>query len=191
MKKDNMSKNGKILEFAIATAFIFIGAIFRFLPHPPNFSPIAAIALFGGVYLSRKIALILPLLAMVISDLFLGFYSWKLMAVVYLSFLIYVLLGFKLKKNKKWYTVLGYSFSGAMIFYLLTNLAVWAFMGWYPKTLSGLIQCYVMAIPFFKNTLFGDLFYTGLFFGIYEGIRIWLRKKFKVPKTVPINAVEV
>ena len=187
MKKDNISKNGKILEFTIVAAFIFIGVIFRFLPHPPNFAPIAAIALFGGVYFSRKIALILPILAMIISDLFLGFYSWRLMAVVYFSFLICVFLGFNLKNHKKWYTVLEYSLLGSVIFYLLTNFAVWIFTGWYPKNFEGLIQCYVMAIPFLKNTLLGNLFYASLFFGVYEIIGIWLRKKFKVSERIPIS----
>lgn len=179
-------KIGKILEFTIAAALIFIGVIFRFLPHPPNFAPIGAIALFGGVYLSRKIALILPLLAMVISDLFLGFYFLPLMLVVYFCFLICVFLGFRLKNQKKLSTVFGYSLLVSVVFYLLTNFAVWIFTGWYPKNFSGLIQCYFMALPFFKNTLLGNLFYTSLFFGVYEAIRIWLRKKLKISETVPI-----
>lgn len=181
-----MSKNGKILELFIVVFLIFIGVIFRFLPHPPNFTPIAAIALFGGVYFSRKLAPILPILAMLISDSFIGFYSWRLMASVYLSFLIFVFLGFKLKNNKKWYTVLGYSLFCSVIFYLLTNFAVWAFMSWYPKNFEGLVQSYIMALPFFKNTLLGDLFYTSLFFGVYEFITVLIRRKFKIPKIITI-----
>lgn len=188
-----MSKNkiGKILEFTIATFLIFIGVIFRFLPHLPNFTPIATIALFSGVYLSRKIALFLPTIAMLISDFFIGFYSPLLMAFVYLSFLISVFLGFSLKNNKKWYTVLEYSLLGSIIFYLLTNFAVWAFTNWYPRNFVGLIQCYFMALPFFKNTLFGNLFYTSLLFGVYEAIRIWLRKKFRISKTATILIKEL
>lgn len=186
MFQDNIAKTGKILELAIAIFLIFTGIAFRFLPHSPNFTPIAAIALFGGVYFSRKIATCLPISAMLISDLFIGFYSWRLMVSVYLSFLICVFLGFKLKTNKKWYTILGYSLLGSCIFYLLTNFAVWAFTGWYPKNFEGLIQCYFMALPFFKNTLMGSLFYTGLLFGVYEFIAVWIRKKFKVPKIITI-----
>lgn len=187
MLKNVISKKGEILEFAIAAFLIFIGAICRLLPHPPNFTPIAAIALFGGVYFSKKISLILPILVMTISDLFLGFYSWHLMVFVYLSFLICVFLGFKLKNHKKWPTVLGYSLLGSIIFYLLTNFAVWAFTGWYQKGFSGLIQCYFMALPFFKNTLLGGLFYTTLFFGVYEITKVWIRKKFRVSETIPIS----
>lgn len=188
--REDISKTGKILEFAIATFLIFIGVIFRFLPHPPNFAPILAIALFGGVYFSKKIALVLPILAMFISDLFIGLYYPLLMASVYLSFLICVFLGFWLKNRKKWYTVLEYSLLGSVLFYLLTNFAVWSFTNWYPKNLYGLIQCYLMAIPFFKNSLLGNLFYTSLLFGSYEAIKVWVKKRFKIQKRDYINAVE-
>jgi hypothetical protein len=186
MKENTTTKEKKILEFTITIFLIFIGVIFRFFPHPPNFTPIGAIALFGGAYLSGRIALVLPLLAMLISDLFLGFYSWRLMLIVYLSFLICVLLGFKLKKNRKWYRFLGYSLIGSVVFYLLTNFAVWAFTSWYPKNLNGLLQCYFLALPFFKNTILGNLFYTGLLFGAYEGISVWIREKFKASKVIKV-----
>lgn len=183
----NISKTGKILELLVALFLIFIGAILRLLPHPPNFAPIAAIALFGGVYLSRKMALILPVFAMLVSDYFLGFYQFSLMAFVYLSFLITVFLGIYLKKNKKWYTVLGTSFFASILFFLLTNFAVWAFTSWYPKSFPGLIECYTMAIPFFKNTLFGDLFYVVLFFGVFELVRILIAKKFQISEKIIVS----
>ena len=174
-----ISKKGKILEFSIALIFILIGVGLRLLPHPPNFAPIAAIALFGGVYFSKKLAFILPLAAMAISDKFIGFYEPKLMASVYGSFLLCVLLGFWLKKHKKWYTIGGSAIISSITFFLITNFAVWAFTPWYAKTIFGLIQCYLMAIPFFKNTLLGDLFYVTIFFGNYEAVEIWIRKKFE------------
>lgn len=176
----NISKKGKIIEFVIAAIFVLIGIALRFLPHPPNFAPIAAIALFGGVYFSRKTALILPIAVMLISDIFIGYYEIGLMFFVYGSFLLTVILGFWLKKNKKWQTVLGSAFLSALIFFILTNFAVWVFTPWYAKTLSGIIQCYVMALPFFKNTLFGDLFYTTVFFGSYELIEVWIKKSLRV-----------
>lgn len=188
MSKNILSKGGKILEFSIALLFILTGVSLRLLPHPPNFAPIAAIALFGGVYFSRKIALILPLAAMVISDIFIGYYEFSLMAFVYGSFLLCVILGFWLKKHKKWYTVLGGAFLCSIIFFFLTNFAVWAFTPWYVRTFSGLIQCYLMALPFFKNTLLGDLFYVTIFFGAYEIVEVWIRKKFGIIKTIPILA---
>ncbi len=174
-----LNKKGKILEVAIAVIFVLIGVSLRLLPHPPNFSPIAAIALFGGVYLSRKLAFLLPMTAMIISDTFIGYYETTLMLFVYGSFLICVLLGFWLKKHKKWQTILAGSLLSSIIFFLLTNFAVWAFTPWYAKTLSGFVQCYLMAIPFFRNTLFGDLFYVIVFFVSYEVIQAWIVKKFR------------
>jgi hypothetical protein len=180
-----LTKKGKMLEFLVALIFISIGVSLRILPHPPNFAPIAAIALFGGVYFSRRIALILPIVAMIISDIFIGFYELKLMIWVYGSFLLCVVLGFWLKKHKKWQTILGSSILSALIFFILTNFAVWVFTPWYSKTFSGIIQCYLMALPFFKNTLVGNLFYVTVFFGVYETAEVWIRKKFRITKTIP------
>ena len=184
MSKITLSKKGKILEFSIALFLILIGVSLRLLPHPPNFAPIAAIALFGGVYFSRKIAFILPITAMIISDIFIGYYEFSLMAFVYGSFLLCVVLGFWLKKHKKWYTVGGSAILSAILFFLITNFAVWAFTPWYTKTIFGLIQCYLMALPFFKNTLLGDLFYVTAFFGTYEMVEVWIRKKFRIIETI-------
>jgi len=188
MEKDILNKKGKILEFSIALLLILIGISLRLVPHPPNFAPIAAIALFGGVYFSKKIAFILPLLSMIISDVFIGFYEPKLMASVYASFLVCVVLGFWLKRNKKWYTVLGSSLLASIIFFVITNFAVWTFTPWYVKTFSGLVQCYIMAIPFFKNTLFGGLFYVTIFFGTYEFVEVWIRKRFRILKEISVLA---
>jgi len=162
------TKKIKILGLVVALILIFVGVSLRLLPHPPNFAPIAAIALFAGVYLSWRLAFVLPMVAMVISDVFIGYYEFGLMMAVYGSFLLVVALGFWLKKNKKWHTILGGSLLAAVIFFLLTNFAVWVFSPWYAKTFSGLIYCFVMALPFFKNTLISNLFYVSVFFGIYE-----------------------
>jgi len=184
MEKDILTKKIKTLEFFIALLFVLIGASLRLFPHPPNFAPIAAIALFGGVYFSKKIAFSLPLLSMIISDIFIGFYEPKVMASVYGSFLLCVALGSWLKKHKKWYAVVGSSLLGAVLFFVITNFAVWAFTPWYPKTTSGLIQCYLMALPFFKNTILGNLFYTTCLFGIYEMAKLWIREKFSPIKPI-------
>lgn len=180
-----LPNKGKILKLLIGLIFIFIGTAFRLLPHIPNFTPIGAIALFGGVYFSRKIALALPIAAMAISDVFIGYYGFKLMIFVYGSFFLCVILGFWLKKHKKWQTILGSSILAACIFFFLTNFAVWAFTPWYAKTFSGIIQCYLMALPFFRNTLFGNLFYVTVFFGAYEIISLWVREKFRTIEIAP------
>lgn len=175
-----LNKNGKYLELIVAIIFIGIGVALRLLPHPPNFAPIAAIALFGGVYLSKKLALVLPLIAMIISDIFIGIYDQKLMFFVYGSFILCVCIGFWLKNNKKLLTVFGSSVLGATTFFLITNFAVWAFTSWYDKSFAGLIQCYVMALPFLRNSLFGDLFYVVIFFSTYELLNLLIRNKFGV-----------
>jgi len=177
---EEIIRKGKTFEFIIALLFILIGVSLRLLPHAPNFTPIAAIALFGGVYFSKKIALILPVAAMLISDIFIGFYEPKLMIAVYGSFILSVVLGFWLKKHKSWYAIGGGAILSSTLFFLVTNFAVWAFAPWYAKNLSGIIQCYVMALPFFRNTLLGDLFYASVFFGAYELIEVWIKNVFKV-----------
>ena len=174
----NMLKvNFNIIIFLILVIF---GAAFRLLPHPWNFTPIAAIALFSGVYFGKKYALLAPISAMFFSDIFLGFYNLKLMILVYGSFILISLIGILIRKKKNLKTILVGSLSASILFFLITNFAVWQFTSWYPKTLSGLIQCFILALPFFRNTLFGDLFYTGILFSAYElafAFNIYLKKK--------------
>lgn len=163
-------------------AFILItlGLAARFLPHPANFAPIGAIAIFSGLYLPKKWAVVLPLAAMFFSDIFLGFYAWRIMFSVYGSFVIMGLIGLWVRKNKKLSTVLGGTILGSVIFYLVTNGAVWAFGSLYSHNLAGLLQSYIMAIPFFRNSLLGDLFYTGVLVGAYEASLVLFYKEKKV-----------
>ena len=153
---------------------IISGVVMRLLPHLPNFTPIAAIALFGGVYLNKKYALILPLVAMFISDIFIGFHDTMLY--VYGSFLLTGLMGLWLRKHKNVVNILGASFASALLFFLISNFGVWI-QGMYARDISGLFQSYVMAIPFFKNMLLGNLFYTGLLFGSFELVKALIAKK--------------
>jgi len=149
---------------------IFLGVFMRLIPHPPNLAPISAMALFGGSYLPKRYAFILPLSALFLSDLVLGFYG-KTMLFVYGSFLLIGFLGLQLRRNKKPLKIIGVSLFSSLIFYLITNFGVWAVTGMYAKTLAGLMESYIMALPFFRNTFVGDLLYTGLFFGAYELVR--------------------
>lgn len=169
-------KKIKILDCLIFLFLVLFGVFLRLLPHPANFSPILVIALFGGFYFSKRLAFIMPTLAMVISDIFIGYYEPKLMISVYGSFLLCVVLGFWLKKNTKWYTVLGGSVLGAVLFFLTTNFAVWAFSSWYTKDISGLWQCYLLGLPFLKNSLLGNLFYAAIIFGTYALVKVWVKK---------------
>lgn len=154
--------------------FLIIGAaLLRLVPHIPNVAPIAGMALFGGAYLNKKYAILVPLAAMALSDIFLGFNASSPM--VYTSFLITGFIGLWLRNHKNAGTVIGASLISSIIFYLLTNFNFWYATSLYPKTLSGMLEAYVMALPFFRNTIFGDLFYTGVFFSSYELVQAYLR----------------
>ncbi len=167
-----MKDKNKVL---IVLLLILIGASARLFPHPANFAPIGAIAIFGALYLPRKIALVAPLLAMFASDIFIGFYSWQMMVAVYFGFVIMGMIGLQVRKNKKFSTILGGTLLGSFLFFLLTNAAVWAFGTMYTLDLSGLMQSYYMAIPFFRNSLAGDLFYTAVLVGAFEGLQYYYR----------------
>jgi len=147
-----------------------LGIATRFLPHPANFTAIGAIALFGGLYLPKKWAILAPITLMLVSDIFIGFYSWQIMLSVYAGFVVMGLIGLQVRKNKKFSTVLGGTILGSILFFLLTNFAVWVFGTMYTHNLAGLMQSYYMAIPFFKNSLMANLLYTGILVGSYEFI---------------------
>jgi len=155
----------------MAYFFIIAGAILRLVPHLPNFAPIAAMALFGGTYLNKKYALLIPLAALFLSDILLGFYNPWIMVSVYGSFALIGLLGKWLKNKKTWPNILGVSIFSSILFFLITNFAVWAVpYSYYPHTWQGLFQSYIMGLPFFRNTLLGDLFYVGAMFGLMEAV---------------------
>ena len=146
-------------QFIIIT-FIVIAAVLRLFPHIPNVTPITAMALFSGVYFTdKKYAFIIPLLAMFLSDIFLGFSMITLF--VYAAFILVGYIGIASKKmNIK--TILISSLS----FFIITNFGVWL-IG-YPKTFDGLLECYTLAIPFFRNSLIGDFFFAGVMYYGFE-----------------------
>jgi hypothetical protein len=153
----------------VLIGIVAVAALLRFLPHPPNFVPIAAIALFGGAYFSdKRMALLLPISIMLATDLVIGFH--QTMWVVYLSFAAMVGIGSLVGKRIGFSTVTAGAVTGSILFYLTTNFAVWA-MGsglFYPLTLEGLLMSYTAAIPFFHYSLAGDLFYSAILFGGFE-----------------------
>lgn len=145
-------------------AIIFGAAALRLLPHPSNFTPIGALALFAGAHFDdKRWAFIVPLAAMFLSDILLGFHGQ--MPVVYGAFAVIVCLGFALKEKKTALRVTGASLAAATFFFIVSNFAVWAFDGLYPMTFQGLVTCYAAAIPFFQNWLAGTLFYSAVLFG--------------------------
>ena len=148
----------------VVAGIILFAAVMRLVPHWPNFTPVAAIALFGGAHLGRRsLAFAIPLVALFISDLFLGFHNF--MIPVYISFALVVLLGGLLRNNVKVHTVAGGALAGSTLFFLLTNFAVWLTTPYYGPGFSGLMACYTAALPFFHTSILGDLFYSTVFFG--------------------------
>jgi len=175
--------NSKVFtsRFWFVLTVILAGAAMRLVPHWPNFTPIAAIALFGGAYMSKKyLAFIIPLAALFLSDLLLGFHNT--MPAVYISFVITVALGMYMLRNPKILNVLGASVTSTVLFFLITNFAAWLGSPFYPQNFAGLMESYVAGLAFFNNgtygisflmnSLLGDLFYTGIFFGAFYLARL-------------------
>lgn len=155
---------------------LVIGAVgLRLLPHPANFAPMAAIAIFGGAVLPRRLAVWVPLTAMAISDLIIGFYD--IMPVVWACFALIAVGSNYLLQKRTFRRGLAITLAASLFFFVVTNFAVWAASGMYAHTWSGLVQCYAMALPFFRATLLSDLLYTGTLFGVHAvamfGVRNW------------------
>ncbi len=139
----------------------------RLIPHPWNFTAIGATALFGGAYLqSRTLSLVVPLLALFISDMILGFHPT--MVFVYAAFALIVVLGWTLQEKKTVIRLATYSLVTSCVFFLISNFGFWFMESLYSKDAAGLMACYVAGIPFFTNQVLGDLFYVGLMFGAFE-----------------------
>ena len=161
----NHSPRLGILVFAVLIALTIAC---RLLPHPPNFTPAAAVALFAGFFFGRRVvALIVVLAAMALSDLIIGTYDYRIMAAVYAAFMFPVLLRSLLRRRLNPLTCCGSAVACSVVFFISTNLAVWIFGGMYPSTLAGLGKCFAAALPFFRYTLCGDLFWTATLFGSY------------------------
>jgi hypothetical protein len=149
------------------SAIIFALAMFRLLPHLPNVSPVAAMALFGGAYFAdKRMAFLVPLLALFLSDLALGLHNS--MIFVYAGFALTVAIGFLLKGRV---TITNTAFAtvvSSVLFFLLTNLGAWMTSGLYARSAEGLMQAYVAGIPFFQNSLLGNLVFVAVIFGGYH-----------------------
>lgn len=166
---------------AIAAGLIVFGVAMRVVPHPWNLTPMGAIALFAGARLGhRMLAVFAPLAVMLISDAYLGFHAGMLFN--YPSYLALVAIGFALPRFEAraerfprprlagWLTILCGAVLGSLLFFAVTNLGAWVLSHGtdaYPKTWQGLLDCYLMGLPFYRNTLAGDVLFSGLLFGVY------------------------
>ena len=149
---------------------IFAAAALRLVDHPANFTPIAAMAIFGGTYLDRKTAFVAPIAAMIVSDYFIGFDSLESREVIYSCFLLSGLIGLWIRDHKSVGNIIGGTLVSSILFYLITNLVFIYSPAMYTHDFAGQIQSYINALPFFRNTLAGDLFYVGILFGVYEAV---------------------
>ena len=167
---------------------IVVAAMTRLIPHYPNFTAVGAVALFGGAYLSKRMAFIIPVIALFVSDLFLnnliyakqfpefyeGFTLISLQALpIYGAFIVVIIIGMFFIKKATAKNVLGSAVLASVVFFLMTNFAVWAASAMYPKTIDGLIACFAAAVPFFWNTLLGNVVFVAILFGGYE----WARRR--------------
>jgi len=155
-------KRSRLLAILLA---IVVAAMLRLVPHPPNFTPVGAMALFSGAYLGRKpLALAAPLGALLLSDLVLGFYDGML--IQYVATVLAVAIGWlAIGRRRQPVRIAGAAVASAVLFFAVTNFGVWATSGMYPATAAGLRACYAAALPFFQNSLAGDLFFAAVLFG--------------------------
>jgi hypothetical protein len=164
--REEMDSNNQWPRGVLIAVMILFAAVMRIVPHPWNFAPIGAMALFSGAVIrNRALAFVFPLLAMAAGDVYVGWHH--LLLIVYGSFLVSVAIGFWLRDNLTVLRLGGAVLLGAVQFFLITNFAVWAFMEGYPryqKTLTGLATCYLAGMPYFWNTLAGDAMYSVLLF---------------------------
>jgi hypothetical protein len=180
----NMNNKGYVLMSAILVTLA--GALMRFIPHPINFAPIGAMALFGGMTIrDKKYGLLLPIAALFISDLLFEFFTATpgfyggVQYFVYGAILLITYLASFVKKATVGNIVLACVWS-ALLFFVLSNFGVWASGTFYPKTWSGLVACYTAAIPFYSqdffgnmalNTLWSNLFFSGILFGAFALVK--------------------
>jgi hypothetical protein len=151
-------------RFWTLVGIVTLAAMARIMPHPWNVTPVAAMALFGGAHFhGRTMAFSIPILAMIASDMVLGFHA--LAPLVYASFALTVVIGFWIQRQITLERIVLGSFAASVLFFVITNLGVWSLGGLYPKTSQGLLACFVAALPYYRLTAIGDLAYSALFFG--------------------------
>jgi hypothetical protein len=164
MNTQMSQKENLLYRTLLALALIVLAAALRVAPHPWNFTPVGAMALFSGAVLrDRRLAFLFPLVALILGDVFIGFH--KLVPIVYASFLVNVAIGLWLRDRRTVARIGLATLLGAIQFFVITNFAVWRFLGSFPDSVAGLVACYIAGLPFFWHTIAGDAFYATLLFG--------------------------
>jgi hypothetical protein len=156
------------VDLLLAFGLIGLIVVARVVPHAPDFTPVVASALFAGmVFRSKALALAVPLAAMVLSDLVVGWHDWRVMIAVYAALFVPTLLGRWGRQHRAGAVLLPLALGSSLMFFTTSNFAVWAFSGMYAHDLDGLVHCYVMALPFLRDTLTGDVLWTAALFGAW------------------------
>jgi hypothetical protein len=156
--------------------FSVVAVVGRFVPRPWNFTPMGSLFIFSGFFLPRRLFWV-PFLALILTDFFIGTYSYQIMLAVYFSYFVSFVFSSLARKKYSFSLAVGFSALGSVIFFFVTNLAVWAWSGMYPLNYAGLFASFYSGIPFFRNSFLGYLFYTTVFFGVYEVVRLLDQKK--------------
>ncbi len=150
-------------NFFIFSVLVLLGSLSRLVPHGWNFTAIGAVALVAGLLISNKyLSILTPIAALLISDFFIGFHNT--MGYVYGAYALIAILGFAFSQNKQLKNILGLSLASSLIFFLISNFGVWAAGTGYAKTAEGLMQCYMMGVPFYRNQFSSDLILTPVLF---------------------------
>ena len=160
-------------ELSLAMSLVGLDVVARLAPHAPNVTPIAASAVFAGMVL-RSRALAVPISALLLSDLVVGTYDWRIMGVVYAALALPALLARWGRAFRPVVVLAPLVLSSSLLFFATTNFAVWAFSGMYAHDLHGLVHCYVAALPFLGNTVAGDMLWTTLLFGTWWSAKFLL-----------------
>jgi hypothetical protein len=162
--RNSIKKNQEI------PVLIFIGILSRLVPHLPNMTPVGALAIFSGTQYGFKKAFMITTITMLVTDLVIGLHG--VMWGTYGSLFVAILLSRLIAGHKNIVTIAGVAATSSVVFFIFTNFAVWLLPhSMYPKTAIGLLECYIMALPFFRNSLIGDFFYTAVFFSGLEAVR--------------------
>lgn len=164
------------MKYGLIVGLIVLALAGRLIPHPDNFTPMLAVALFSGALLPGRMAYLIPLAAMFLSDLLIGYPVTWMTPLIYACFAAGAGLGQWLGRSRTWAKTGLAALAGSVLFYVVTNFAVWITPdGLYPHTLDGLIECYVMALPFFRNEIAGNFLWSATLFGLFDLAQLGLK----------------
>jgi hypothetical protein len=170
-----MSNRSLAMDVLLTACLVGLVIAARLVPHAPNFSPVVAAGLFAGmVFRSRALALAVPVAGMLLSDLILGSEDLRMRLVIYAALALPVVLGIWGQRFRIVVALLPLTLSSSLVFFAVSNLAVWAFSGMYTLDLSGLARCYVLALPFLQNTVIGDIAWIAALFGSWRLVHLWM-----------------